>query len=161
MPHSSEAIEKPTMHMMKKRLRPITEASHPEIGSTIALVTRYEVSTQVDSSWLAARSPAIWRSDTLAMEMSSTSMKAAIATTGATSHGAAGMAPEPGAPDSAAAALCDAVSASADGVVLEPDGGPSLIFPGLPRPLFRFRFQFRARRHRPPAPPTCPARAGA
>jgi hypothetical protein len=39
------------------------------------------------SSWLAARLPAIWRSATLAIVVSSTSMKVAMETTTAISQG--------------------------------------------------------------------------
>ena len=42
---------------MKKRLRPSTLANHPLMGSTTALETRYEVSTQVLWSLLAPRLP--------------------------------------------------------------------------------------------------------
>src|ERR1700712_5639974 len=41
----------------------------------------------VASSWLAPRPPAMWRSETLAMVVSSTSMKVASDTTIAMSHG--------------------------------------------------------------------------
>ena len=68
-------------------MRPIVEASQPLIGKTIALVTKYEVSTQVDSSWLADRLPAMCSSATLAIEMSSTSIKAANPTVIAINHG--------------------------------------------------------------------------
>ena len=36
--------------IMKYRLRPISSASHPLMGRTIAFAARYEVSTQVLSS---------------------------------------------------------------------------------------------------------------
>src|SRR5580704_12502072 len=75
------------MQVRKKRLRPKRPAIHPLMGSTIALDTRYEVSTQVDSSELAPRLPAICGSATLAMEVSSTSMNVASVTVSATSHG--------------------------------------------------------------------------
>ncbi len=39
-PHNSEAIVKPVMQTRKKRLRPKVLESQPEIGITMALVTR-------------------------------------------------------------------------------------------------------------------------
>ena len=72
---------------MKNRLRPNAPASQPVIGRTIALETRYEVSTQVLWSLLAPRFPAMYGSATLAMLVSRTSMNAARATTTATNHG--------------------------------------------------------------------------
>src|SRR5580658_9277251 len=74
---------------MKKRLRPKVPASQPLIGKTMAFETRYEVRTQVLSSLLAPRFPAMYGSATLAMLVSRTSMKAASATTTAISHGLA------------------------------------------------------------------------
>ena len=53
----------------------------------MAFDTRYDVSTQVLSSLLAPRSPAICGNATLAMLVSSTSMNAAMATTTAISQG--------------------------------------------------------------------------
>src|SRR5439155_14094788 len=67
--------------------RPNTPASHPLMGRIMALETRYDVSTQVLSSLLAPRLPAMCGSATLAMLVSSTSMNAAIATTMAISQG--------------------------------------------------------------------------
>src|SRR5271155_5727963 len=61
--------------------------SHPESGRTIALETRYEVSTQVDSSAPAERLPEIWGSATLAMEVSSTSINVASVTVTAITQG--------------------------------------------------------------------------
>src|SRR5579872_1660948 len=87
MPQSSELIVNRVMHSIKKRLRPNTPASHPLIGRTIAFETRYEVNTQVLSSLLAPRLPAMCGRATLAMLVSSTSMKAASATTTAIAHG--------------------------------------------------------------------------
>ena len=49
-PQSSELTVKIASDIMKYRLRPIISASHPLMGSTIALAARYEVSTQVLSS---------------------------------------------------------------------------------------------------------------
>ena len=48
------------------------------------------------SSWLAASDPAMWRSDTLAIVVSSTSMKVAIETMTAISQGLFGPAAERG-----------------------------------------------------------------
>src|SRR5260370_28045390 len=62
-------------------------ASQPLMGSTTALLTRYEVSTQVASSSVAERLPAMWGKETLAMAVSSTSMKVAMVTTSATAQG--------------------------------------------------------------------------
>src|SRR5579872_7138575 len=87
MPQRNELIVKMVMQNMKKFLRPMMLATHPPIGSTTAFETRYAVSTQVLSSWLAPRLPAMWGRATLAMEVSSTSMNAARATVAAMSHG--------------------------------------------------------------------------
>src|SRR6202040_1313566 len=56
------------------------EDNQPLRGRTIALETRYDVRTQVLSSWPAERLPAMWGRATLAMEVSSTSMKVASVT---------------------------------------------------------------------------------
>src|SRR5512135_72415 len=77
MPQNRELAVKRKIQVMKKRLRPITLASQPLIGNTMALDTRYEVSTQVLSSLLAPRLPAMYGRATLAMLVSSTSMNAA------------------------------------------------------------------------------------
>jgi hypothetical protein len=76
-----------TMQSMKKFLRPITLDAQPPMGNTTAFATRYVVSTHVLSSRLAPKPPAMYGSATLAMEVSSTSMKAAIATVAAMTHG--------------------------------------------------------------------------
>src|SRR5579883_3182009 len=86
-PQSSELMVKPTMQIMKKRLRPKVAASQPLIGSTTALETRYDVRTQVLWLLVAARPPAMWGRATLAIEVSSTSMNAAMETMTPTSHG--------------------------------------------------------------------------
>ncbi len=57
------------------------------MGRMTAFDTRYDVSTQVPSSWLTERLPAMCGSDTLAMLVSSTSMKVAMVTTSAMAHG--------------------------------------------------------------------------
>ena len=56
-PHKSELTVKIVRHVMKNRLRPNTLASHPLMGSTTALDTRYEVRIQVLWSVLAPRFP--------------------------------------------------------------------------------------------------------
>ena len=63
------------------------EDSQPLSGSTMAFETRYDVSTQVLSSWPAERLPAMCGSATLAMLVSSTSMKVASVTVSAMIHG--------------------------------------------------------------------------
>src|ERR1700756_3606540 len=63
------------------------EESHPLRGRTMALETRYEVRTHVLSSCPAERLPAMWGSATLAMLVSSTSMKVASVTASAMIHG--------------------------------------------------------------------------
>ena len=62
-------------------------ASQPVSGRMIAFATRYDVSTQVDSSIVAERLPAMCGSDTLTTVVSSTSMKVANMTAIATIHG--------------------------------------------------------------------------
>src|SRR5262249_34131414 len=61
--------------------------SQPESGSTMALETRYDVRTQVDSSAPADRFPEMCGSATLAMEVSSTSMNVARVTVTAITQG--------------------------------------------------------------------------
>src|ERR1700722_14716717 len=87
LPQRTEATVNMQMQTMKKRFRPKRLASHPLIGRTMALDTRYDVSTQVLSSLLAPRPPAMYGKATLAMLVSSTSMNAAIATTTAMNQG--------------------------------------------------------------------------
>src|SRR6201994_1201372 len=87
MPQRNELIVKMVMQNMKKFLRPMMLVAHPPMGRTTAFDTRYAVSTQVLSSWLAPRLPAMCGRATLAMEVSSTSMNAARATVAAISHG--------------------------------------------------------------------------
>ena len=72
---------------MKKFLRPMMLDAHPPMGNTTAFATRYVVSTHVLSSRLAPRPPAMYGSATFAIEVSSTSIKAAIATVAAITHG--------------------------------------------------------------------------
>src|SRR3954468_3142522 len=69
----------------------------------IALEIRYAVRIHVASSWLAPSPPAMWRSETLAIVVSSTSMKVASDTTTAISHGLCAPAAERGNESEAAA----------------------------------------------------------
>ena len=130
-PHRKEAAVKITMQSRKKFLRPITLDAHPPIGNTTAFATRYVVNTQVLSSRLAPSPPAMYGSATFAMEVSSTSMKAAIATVTAITHGfvfgfhiAVGTA--------AAAAAISLLSSLPDGLVVAQEQGravrPSLSY---------------------------------
>jgi hypothetical protein len=59
MAQKTEPSVNSAMHSMKKRLRPNSSTSQPLMGSTIALETRYVVSTHVLSLLLAPRSPAM------------------------------------------------------------------------------------------------------
>jgi hypothetical protein len=68
-------------------LRPKKLESQPESGSTIAFDTKYDVSTQVDSSEPADKFPAMCGSATLAMEVSSTSINVASVTVTAITQG--------------------------------------------------------------------------
>src|SRR5271165_798763 len=86
-PQSSELSVNTAMQIMKNRLRPNRPTNHPLMGNTIAFETRYDVNTQVLSSLLAPKSPAMWGSATLAMLVSRTSMNAARDTTTAISQG--------------------------------------------------------------------------
>src|SRR5258706_3561877 len=65
----------------------MSEENQPESGRTMALATRYDVSTQVLSSTPAERFPAICGRATLAIEVSKISMKVANVTVNAMSHG--------------------------------------------------------------------------
>src|SRR5262245_135505 len=87
MPQSSDEIVNPATDVISSRLRPKCPASHPVSGRTMALATRYEVSTHVDSSIVADRLPAMCGSDTLTTVVSSTSMKVANMTATDTIHG--------------------------------------------------------------------------
>ena len=87
LPQRTEAAVNMKMQTMKKRFRPNRLASQPLIGRTMALDTKYDVSTQVLSSLLEPRPPAMYGKATLAMLVSSTSMNAAIATTTPMSQG--------------------------------------------------------------------------
>src|ERR1700750_3298907 len=77
----------PVTDAISSPLRPNGRATQPVNGRTIALATRYEVRTQVDSSIVADRLPAICGSDTLTTVVSSTSMNVANMTAIATIHG--------------------------------------------------------------------------
>src|ERR1700722_6619313 len=95
MPQSSELTVNKAMHMRKNRFRPISDTSQPVIGRTIAFETKKEVRTQVLSSLLAPKFPAICGRATFAMLVSSTSIKAARDTTNAINQGfALGFHPE-------------------------------------------------------------------
>src|ERR1700732_4459481 len=65
----------------------MSDESQPDSGSTMALDTRYDVSTQVDSSAPADKFPEICGSATFAMEVSSTSMNVASVTVTAITQG--------------------------------------------------------------------------
>src|SRR5262245_18517497 len=86
-PHNSDERVKPVTDVINSRLRPKLRASQPVIGRMIALATRYDVSTHVDSSIVADRLPAMWGSDTLTTVVSRTSMKVASMTAISTIHG--------------------------------------------------------------------------
>src|SRR6185503_468927 len=86
-PQRRELRVKIARQIMKNCFRPKIPANQPVIGSTMALDTRYDVKIQVLSSLLAPRLPAMWGRATFAMLVSRTSMKAAMATRTATSHG--------------------------------------------------------------------------
>src|SRR2546423_7704080 len=87
MPQRKENRVKPPTDISRMRRLPKRLASHPVSGNTIALDTRYEVSTQVASSVLAERFPAICGNETLTTVVSSTSMKVPSITEMAMIHG--------------------------------------------------------------------------
>src|SRR5271157_2939682 len=89
MPQSKEATVKPAVEIRSRFFRPKWLASHPEIGMTIPLATRYEVSAQVASVGVAERLPAMCVKETLTTVVSSTSMKVASITAAVTSPGPA------------------------------------------------------------------------
>jgi len=74
------------MQAMRNRFLPKTRASQPVMGMTTALLIRYEVRTQVTSSVPAFRLPCMWGRATLAMDVSTISMKAGIMTVRVISH---------------------------------------------------------------------------
>src|ERR1700723_3117333 len=86
-PHRNELMVKMTTQPMNSRFRPNSMESQPVSGSTMAFEIKYEVRTQVLSSTVAERLPAMWGSETLAMLVSSTSMKVASITVAAISQG--------------------------------------------------------------------------
>src|SRR5215469_10715611 len=86
-PQSSELTVNIARQLVKNRLRPSAPASQPVIGKMIAFDTRYEVNTQVLWSLLAPKPPAMYERATLAMHVSRNYIKAASATTTATSQG--------------------------------------------------------------------------
>ena len=67
-----DEIVNPATDVMSRRFRPKWRASRPVSGSAIALATRYDVSTRVDSSIVADRLPAMCGSDTLTTVVSRT-----------------------------------------------------------------------------------------
>ena len=85
-PQKTEAMVKMMMQEIRKRFLPKTRASQPVIGIMMALLMRYEVRTQVTSSVPAFRLPCIWGSATLAIEVSTISIKAGIITVRVMSH---------------------------------------------------------------------------
>src|ERR687887_830515 len=87
MPHNTDDSVKPPTEIMSMRLRPNWFESHPVIGRMMALATRYDVSTQVASSTVAERLPAMCGSETFTTVVSSTSMKVPSITEMATIHG--------------------------------------------------------------------------
>src|SRR5271157_3873843 len=92
-PHSTELAVNRATQIMKKRLRPNSMENQPPMGRMMALDTRYDVRTQVDSSTLAERLPAMWGRETLATLVSSTSMKVASMTAMAMTQGLVEMGP--------------------------------------------------------------------
>src|ERR1019366_482978 len=87
MPQSNEAAVKPPVETRSRFLRPMRLASHPEIGMTIPLATRYEVSAQVASLGVAERLPEMCVKETLTTVPSRISIKVASITAALTSHG--------------------------------------------------------------------------
>src|SRR3954469_17411889 len=86
-PHMNDDSVKPVMDVISMRLRPKWFANHPVMGRMIAFATRYEVSTQVDSSTVADKLPAMCGSDTLTTVVSNTSRKVPSITDTAMIHG--------------------------------------------------------------------------
>src|SRR5579863_7883889 len=86
-PQQSDVSVNPATQANNSRLRPTRLASHPEIGSTTAFETRYDVTTHVPSSFVAARFPEMWGMATLTTVVSSTSMNVAGITAQVTTHG--------------------------------------------------------------------------
>src|ERR1700739_2133447 len=86
-PQSNELIVNNRMHMRKNGFRPITDTNQQVMGRMMALEHTQEVRTHVLSSLLAPRFPAIWGKATLAMLVSSTSIKAANETIKAINQG--------------------------------------------------------------------------
>src|ERR1700731_554651 len=86
-PHKSELTVNAEQQDMKNRLHPIKLENHPDNGSTMAFDTRYDVSTQVDSSEPADKPPAMCGSATLAIDVSNTSINVASVTVTAITQG--------------------------------------------------------------------------
>ena len=87
IPQSSDVRVKPPTQVSKMRRRPKRLASHPAIGRMMAFETRYEVTTQVPSSTVAPRFPAMWGMETLTTVVSRISMNVASITAMVTIHG--------------------------------------------------------------------------
>src|SRR5208282_1938233 len=94
-PHSRLDSVKPATAASSSRLRPSTLASQPVIGKTMALATRYEVSTHVASSTLEESEPEMCGRLTLTTEVSSTCMIALDITAMAVIQRCGGMASAP------------------------------------------------------------------
>src|SRR5262249_13233212 len=78
-PHNAENPPKRTMAVVKTRTAPKRAASQPVKGTMIASATEYEVMIQVPWLALMPRLPAMLGTETLAIVMSSTAMKFALA----------------------------------------------------------------------------------
>ncbi len=87
MPHSSEVRVNPPTQIMRIRRRPKRFASQPDIGSTMAFDTRYDVTTHVPSSTVAPMLPDKWGMATFTTVVSSTSMNVASITAMVMIHG--------------------------------------------------------------------------
>jgi hypothetical protein len=85
-PHKRELMVNREMEKRRYRFLPKSRLNHPVIGMMIALDTRYEVMTQVDSSTPAERLPAICPRETLTTDVSTISMSVGSITVMATSH---------------------------------------------------------------------------
>src|SRR5512147_2178350 len=78
---------KPRTQAMIMRRRPKRLANHPDMGRMMALATRYDVTTHVPSSEVAARLPEMCWMETLTTVVSRISMKVASMTAMVTIHG--------------------------------------------------------------------------
>ena len=80
-PQSTEKTVKPIKLTVNTRTAPKRPASQPVSGTQMASATAYEVMTQVPCELETAKPPVICGKDTLAMVISSTTIKFASATT--------------------------------------------------------------------------------